>query len=77
MIQIQRELQSHLIKPYAKLPSSQMLALQEELSQHLDLASNSQTEAETLPCVRRFNICLLTKIAILEICLYFFHLKIC
>lgn len=51
--------------------------LQEELSQHLDLASNSQTEAETLPRVRRFNIFLLTKIATLEICLYFFHFKIC
>lgn len=67
MIQIQRQLQSHLIKPYAKLPSSQMLTLQEKFVQHLDLASNSQTEAETLPHIKRFNIFLLTKIVTLEI----------
>lgn len=76
MIQIQRQLQSHLIKPYAKLPSSQMLTLQQEFVQHLDPASNGQKEAETLPHVKRLNIFLLTKIVTLEIGWYFFSLKI-
>lgn len=48
-----------------------MLALQEELSQHLDPASNSQTEAETLLHVKIFNIFLLTKIAMVEILFIF------
>lgn len=48
-----------------------MLALQEELSQHLDPASNSQMEAETLLHVKIFNIFLLTKIAMVEILFIF------
>lgn len=67
VIQIQKQLQSHLIKLYPKCAGSQMLASQEVLSQHLDAASNSQTEPETLLHVKIFNISLLTKIAMLEI----------
>lgn len=67
VIQIQKQLQSHLIKLYPKCAGSQMLASQEELSQHLDPASNSQTEAETLLHIKIFNISLLTKIGMLQI----------
>lgn len=67
VIQIQKQLQSHLIKLYPKCAGSQMLASQEELSQHLDPASNSQTEAETLLHIKIFKVFLLTKIAMLEI----------
>lgn len=54
-------------KPSARLTKQPDAA---RASPHLDPASNSQTEAETLPCVKRFNIFLLTKIATLETRLY-------
>lgn len=49
------------------------MALQEVLSQHLDPASHSQTEAETLLHIKILNISLLTKIAMLEIASVGFH----
>lgn len=77
MIQIQRRLQNHLIKPYAKLPSSQMLTFRKSLCGIWILQVTAKRKQKTLPHVKRLNIFLLTKIVTWEIGWYFFSLKIC